>query len=330
MANVIVLGTVGATNVNPYRIDKRIGSSEDEDVFYHLGTALDTTSWTNPSGTDVSITVDKTLTAGGVANMIDRSTSQEIRFDNTSLPVIFKFEFLNNYEFDLASYEIIHDGLSGAVWRDWTVEGSADDVNWDYLHNVQDADPAGNSTTHYFIVSLKNTHYKYIRFRVTDTDGGGSYASIVEMRWWGSLRNDTTGVAGSRIPGDIVTNFTDVDTYQSYDNRVMRYNSADNQIQSVPRVPWEPVNLAAQASNVSATNDGRARAYYITPTTDIDFVLHDPPEINDAVLVKNLNGAFKIDIKETAAGSVVQELSNSSGKLEFEFVYDSVEWNGTG
>ena len=215
MANVLTLGTVSATNVNPYRIDKRIGSGEDEDIFYHLGTALDTTSWSNPHGTYVSTTVDATPTAGGVANYTDRSETQDIRINDNDIPFIIKFEFLLNYEVDLASYEFWYDSPTDAAPRDWTVEGSNDDTNWDYLHSVSDDIPtASNEKRHFFIVNLKNTFYKYIRFRITDHNGNSTYCAINEIYMWGALRNDTTGVAGTRIPGDLVSNFTDVDTYR--------------------------------------------------------------------------------------------------------------------
>jgi len=88
---------------------------------------------------------------------------------------------------------ITYYGLMGAAFhegyraKDWQLEGSADEISWDILHTVTDANLAyvmygGEPFTYY---SFSNTTaYRYYRFYVTENMGGQPYNNelgIVEI-----------------------------------------------------------------------------------------------------------------------------------------------------
>ncbi len=88
---------------------------------------------------------------------------------------------------------ITYYGLMGSAFhegyraKDWQLEGSSDEVSWDVLHQVTDADLAyvmygGEPFTYYGFSNM--TAYRYYRIYVTDNMGGQPYnneVGIVEI-----------------------------------------------------------------------------------------------------------------------------------------------------
>lgn len=89
-------------------------------------------------------------------------------------------------------------------------------------------------------------------------------------------------------------------------------------------------NREVLSATKTLTTTSKVRQYLDPDGVDREVVLPDPPIEGMIFFIKSLDGANKLDIKETAAGPVVLTISTAAGILESYFIYDGNEWHAQG
>lgn len=72
--------------------------------------------------------------------------------------------------------------------KDWTMQGSNDNVNWDILDTVTNETSWGNGETRNFTCDIRNDYYRYFKLNVTANNGDG-YLQIGELYLYGDNSN---------------------------------------------------------------------------------------------------------------------------------------------
>lgn len=327
--NKISLNSVEAQNVSQVTILPATPVDDvvnQFDIFYHLGTDLQQTTWTSPLGTDVSIThTGPAITSGAYADLINRDQTGFIEFTAPDPAVALTFEFLNNFEVDLQSYIVANSSSTGVGITGWIVEGSTDNSNWVQLDQVSGA-ATGVSVEDLYYCESRHGFFKYIRFRNiiwSDT----ANPRIGELLFFGRLRNLVTGQAAIENTKDIFASYPSVDAPARYENSIIRYDGTYWEPRL--RFPYEVIKLVLTGDH-TITSAYKPTFYVISPNgANRTITLPTSPATDDVVKIKNLDGAFDLTVEEFV-GDPSPVVMNNAGKLQYEFVYDGVEWQVSG
>lgn len=305
-------------------------ASNARDIFYHLGTDLGQTSWSNPaSGSYLNITENQAL--GTQNNIVDRNINVTYRANPASLPIIITFQFLTGFEVDLQAFRYYTTSSTSYILDTFTWEGSNDGTNWEVIYNANELWEQNSSANvwHYEpILDNRPGYFSWLRLNITEIRSGNVF-DLAELEIYGKLRNLTTGVAGFKTPGDRFDNLLNVDTYNPRNNREITYDATDNVWESRINQPWTVIN-EVMTGDITLTRDDlrNPRFYILSPNGATRNVTLPAPEVNDAIKFRNLDGSFDINIFED--GNPTPVVLSNSGKLQYEYVYDGTEWHVIG
>ncbi|AFZ12623.1 hypothetical protein Cri9333_1738 [Crinalium epipsammum PCC 9333] len=167
-------------------------NGDQNDVFYHLATNGKSTPWDNPHDSGkVTLSTAKAfyLQNTSVANLVDRSTSQDILIGyNQGFPTFINAD-LKTVKLKL-NYYSIQLGWANQQPRNWKIEGSNNNVNWDVLRTHTN-DATLNTKGDWASYSITtDTYYRYFRLhQFGGTAGGYDGFTIGEWALYGSLIN---------------------------------------------------------------------------------------------------------------------------------------------
>ena len=300
MANIISLTKVDAQAVNTYRKD--IALEDDINIkglMYHLGTNLGQGSFSTPVGTDVIVSTTGSVLSGNTNDIFnDNANGTAVEISTGSLPFEIKFNLQNDYFIDLSGYSFTGAGfLSYQTPSAWIVEGSNDDISWTTLDNINETLPIPENTYSTFFLKVNQQDYfKYIRFIFT-AGGNNGRVQINYMRLFGALRNLVTGTAGFKTPGDNFSNLLNVDIKNPNTNRIISYDESNQVWESRLNTPWR-TSRQIMTGDLVLTSAYIPTFYTLSPNganrnVDLPF----PPQKNDTLRIRNLDGAFDITIR---------------------------------
>lgn len=328
--NSISLNSVQASNVSTVHLPY-VGGSNRIDILHQLGTSLGTAAFSNPSGSDIAITLDAgTINTGTLPLLTDRTAgSGALTF--TAAPTI-KIEFLNNFEIDVSTYQL-RTSTNSDYWEDFRVEVSNDDVTWTEIdRQASVAAPPGTNDFFEYHCSNRYGFYKYIRFRCLTMIGDGA---LTDLFIYGKLRNLTTGVAGTRASIGTMKDFPDIDAARSnLDNRIFIYDGTTWELQ--PNTPWKV--LKRVLSDSLYIDSGYEPTFYVVSPNGAarDIFLPDA-QIRDTIRIKNLDGAFDLSVHEfdvtilnNSLSSYFQFSSTTDEKGAVSLVNTGVSFLGSG
>ena len=333
--NKISLLSVEDTSIStihiPHIQDLQSTTAQDgNDIFYHLGTDLGQTTFSNPNGGPY-LTITENQASGGDLNLLIDHSATSFQVSGVTAPYIITFQFLTGFEIDLQAFRYRWASSSSLSWKDFSWEGSNDGISWDVIYSVQDINTRNNNpSTFYYepILDNRRDYYSYIRLNTTQIPSGSTF-SATSIELYGRLRNLTTGTAGFKTPGDRFESLLNVDTYNPRLNREVVYDGLENVWEARINQPWEVVNLTMTGDITLTTDDLRnPRFYILSPNGAARNITLPPPTLNDCIKFRNLDGSFDINIFED--GNPTPVVLSNTGKLQYEYVYDSVEWHVLG
>jgi hypothetical protein len=324
--NKISLNSVESRNVSQVSILPTFpidSISNQFDIFYHLGTNLNQSQWANPFNISVTASLTEgTLTEGNLNAVTGRSTSNGgyAVFNNSN--TILQFEFLNNFEIDLQSYIIYNNTWAGTGYTAWIIEGSNNQSEWYKLSQVSNHNSASGKAEIYYCESRLG-FFKYIRIKIL----APSQRNFTAFNFFGKLRNLITGQATIESTKDIFSSYPSIDSQARYENTILRYDGTYWEPRT--RFPYEVIKLNL-TENYTITSGYKPTFYIISPNgADREILLPDSPVKDDVIKIKNVDGMYTLTIKENATDDTPITMNNS-GKLQYEFVYDDVEWQVSG
>jgi len=322
--NKISLNSVEAQSVSQVTIIPAapVDSVADQfDIFYHLGTNLQQSSFSNPNTVDISISQTGGSIIGGSLSTITDRISSAVVF--STAPTEVKIEFLNDFEVDLQSYAISDSTGTAGGFQDFILEGSTDNTNWVQLHQVSGRAVGAGAINLYYCES-RYGFFKYFRFRnITFAVNN----RIDDILFYGRLRNLVTGQAAIENTKDIFASYPSIDAANKFDNHIIRYDGTYWE----PRIrfPFEVVKLVL-TGDYTITSAYKPTFYVVSPNgANRTITLPTTPAKDDVIKIKNLDGAFDLTVEEFV-GDPSPVVMNNAGKLQYEFVYDSVEWQVSG
>lgn len=325
--NKISLNSVEAQNVSQITIlpTAPVNNITDQfDIFYHLGTDLNTTSFTNPMlGGNINITIASgdPLQSGTLDRLVARSQALPIRLTPPGNSII-QFELLNNYEIDLQSYIVANASATAEAPLSWLLEASNDGTTWIKLDQVINHPNTANDEAIYFCESRLG-FFKYFRFRNFIWNG----EVLGEILFFGRLRNLITGQAAIENTKDILASYPNVDAISRYENQIIRYDGTYWEPRT--RFPYEVIKLDLTTDH-TITNAYKPTFYIVSPNgSNRVITLPTSPVKDDVIKIKNVDGNFDLTIQEIVADPNPIVMNNTS-KLQYEFVWDGIEWLVTG
>ena len=294
--NLIQLSSVAAQTVNTISIPYVGGQdrADLEDIFYHLGTGLTSQgTYTTPIGGDLDIGIP----VGSVAspgNLVNRAAPGSSFSGSAPYEIVFTFN--NNFEVDINTLVINGSALQ---MENFVVEGSTDNVTYEEIGRFSNIPAFVINDYDSFDLPPRGKFYSYIKIRVTSVPVLGAIADVF---FFGKLRNAVSGNAGTKRPGDTIGSLIDVDAGTSINNRILRYDASEGAWSARPRFPWI-VEREVLTDDLTITTEDMYNPKFIIldPNGATRNVILEPagPTKDDVVKLKNINGAFDIDVYET-------------------------------
>ena len=327
--NLISLNSVEAQNVSvftcPFNSNAVLG--EQYGIIEHIGRGLDPdSSHTNPtlSGLDVEVTFSgATIISSLATNLHNLSTAGTApAWDGPGVELV--WEFKNDFEVDVNAVGLTIDTTSTAPTT-FLLEGSSNNVDWSRVGSSDSITWAGTDQLLIFEMPNNLGYFRYLR--MTFPTWASTFYRLHEVEFYGKLRNLTTGFAGKQITKDAFYSFPEVDIPNTRSNTIVRYDGSN--WETVARFPWE-VQTLVLSTDLTISSAYKPTHYFISPGGAArEIILPNPPELDDAIKIKNLDGAFALTIKDSPSDPSPVVLSNA-GKLQYEFVYDGTDWLVTG
>lgn len=310
----------------PTTLGSNTSASNAKDILYHLGTNLNTQTWSNPFAS--SLLNLTSTSAGDIKNIISRA-SNTYTVSSTTYPLIITFEFLTGFQVDLQAFRYKWNSGNSFALDTFNWEGSNDGTNWEVIYSANELQElSGTSEQFYYKPILDNRPGYFSQLRLNIKEGSNQFR-LEEIELYGKLRNLTTGVAGYKTPGDRFDNLLNVDAYNPRINREIIFDANENVWESHINQPWTVVSKVLDGSLTLTRDDLRnPRFYILNPNGSSKDIYLPTPEINDAIKFRNIDGMFDINIYEE--GSSTPVVLSNAGKVQYEYVYDGTEWHVLG
>ena len=299
--NNIVLTTVSAQTVNTVTkefTDGAIGVTNNNrgyDIFYHLGTNLEQSAWSNPNGGAYL-----NVTNGGTWVTTENITARDLNpgtYNAGGASTHLTFELLTGFEMNIQLIRFLTHSSSAFVpeTRDFFV--SSDGVTFDRVLRVVNQGAITNTWYNYVPNSLEQDWVTH--FRATFDNSSSAAIQIGEIELYGKLRNLTTGVAGFKIPGDRFENLLNVDTKINRLDRAIYWDESSNIWESRHGYSYD-IDSRVLTEDVFITRpEIRSPRYYILSPNGVNRNVYIPaPQVNDTFKIRSLDGLYDVSIYE--------------------------------
>jgi hypothetical protein len=173
------------------------GIQDTNGLFYYCGTALGTTSWSNPStnGT-VNLFANATPATGTLANLVDRDVSSTTQcISSNTASSYFAFEIIGKY-FIILGFLLRNRSAASGYLRNWEIQGSALDFastsTWSTIqaYSSNTTLNSSNQFAYFSIPSPTTTKYRTLRLIQTGNNNAGtSVLALSEIEFYGYLYN---------------------------------------------------------------------------------------------------------------------------------------------
>ena len=277
-------------------------------IFYALGSDFGNAAWANPSG---EYTTSGTGGAGPLTNMTNRVyNSGNYTLDDTEYGQL----ILNDYLFlPTRVYIAASSNTGGGALTGVSILDNAGNP----VQLASFTSPSGGSQD--FNVGT-NTDIWTDTIRITNINGSAQ-VYVYEIEIYGKLRRKDGEDIALFTPAVDFQNYVDAAISPTGTGRLIRYE--DGFFKSYNDTKFFAAR-AVLTGNVTFDNNAVNMLYTYDPNgADRDIVLPQAPRIDQYIRIVSIDGNNKLNIKETAAGPVVVDLSNSTGNLTAECIWEA-------
>lgn len=182
-----------------------VSNGDANGVFYYIGTAFGSVSWSNPQpSAEIRVFLYQNPSSLTNASITNR-TSDSGYIGGGSLPNYIAFDLgNNNRKLLLTDYSVQNYNQDNRYLRNWKLQGTSTVGSWDHTGingaSWTDLDVRSGDTTmnggasswgHYTIGSPGSTRYRYFRLLQTGGDSlGGNYLCVSEVELYGDFEHE--------------------------------------------------------------------------------------------------------------------------------------------